>query len=260
MAEPSVAFDRAADFYDQTRGFPAGEEHHVAHMVAQAGNFEKDSSLLEIGVGTGRIALPVSAYVAAYIGVDLSRPMMNKLRGKHNSQDIYLAEADATRLPFGEATFDGTVVSHVFHLIPNWQTALTELRRVLRPDAPLVHIWSKDEGVFHPLWDAWNNALPAQAETTYGVPWRTQPNYLEDEGWRPNGEALTHLLTGQTSLQKFLDQVKERIWSSCWRYTDGEMARGMAAMEAVIPNVFPERETPINTSTTVYARAYLPPR
>ena len=48
----SVAFDRAAEYYDQTRGYPPGEEKGVAAIIAQAGNLKADSRVLEIGIGT----------------------------------------------------------------------------------------------------------------------------------------------------------------------------------------------------------------
>src|SRR5262245_28598658 len=131
----SVAFDRAADYYDQTRGYPPGEERAVASIIAQAGDFNKASRVLEIGVGTGRIALPVSAYTGAYVGVDISRPMMARLKAKQSGEAVYVAEADATLLPFAEHSFDGAAAVHVFHLIPGWQKALAELKRVLRPGA-----------------------------------------------------------------------------------------------------------------------------
>jgi SAM-dependent methyltransferase len=44
-----------------------------------------------------------------------------------------LAQADATALPFPARRFGAAVASHVFHLIPAWETALHELMRVLVP-------------------------------------------------------------------------------------------------------------------------------
>ena len=257
----SIAFDRAADYYDQTRGYPAGEEKTVASILVQAGNLTANSRVLEIGVGTGRIALPVAPLVGSYFGLDLSRPMMNKLRAKQNGESIYLIEADATKLPFPDKSFDGAIVVHVFHLIPSWRDALAELGRVLRPDAKLIHCWSQDEGndVFRPLWDAWNAAIGEKAEKISGSPWREKPDFLGDEGWQPTGEPLSHSYPTQTSLKQFFDLLRGRIWSSCWRYSDEELARGMAAMEALVPSTFANPEAPIHRTNVVYARGYLPP-
>jgi len=60
-------------------------------------------------------------------------------------------------------------------------------------------------------------------------------------------------------VQRFLDQLRARVWSSCWRYNDEEVARGIAAMESVIPTVFADPQATIHRTTTIYARGYLPP-
>jgi ubiquinone/menaquinone biosynthesis C-methylase UbiE len=46
-----------------------------------------------------------------------------------------LVLADATRLPFRDASADVVVEVHVLHLVPAWKQALRELRRVLAPAA-----------------------------------------------------------------------------------------------------------------------------
>ena len=66
-------------------------------------------------------------------GVDLSEPMLQRLREKISGSRISLAVADATRLPFRTGSVEGAYLRHVLHLIPDWRTALAELVRVVRP-------------------------------------------------------------------------------------------------------------------------------
>lgn len=258
MAEPSVAFDRAADFYDQTRGFPAGADEPIAALIAQAGSLKNDSRVLEIGVGTGRIALPLSAYVGRYYGVDLSRPMMNRLRAKQTGEAVYLTEADATRLPFPDKAFDAAVVVHVFHLIPNWRDALAELGRTLRPGGRLIHCWTQDNGLFRGLWEVWNTVLPGGRPMPIGAQWRENPTFLEDEGWQPAAEPLTYTYGVPKTPNKFLEEVRGRIWSALWRVSDADLARGVVAMETMMRDTYPDFDEPVQNQSTFYARAYLP--
>lgn len=259
MTTNSIAFDRAVEYYDQTRGFPAGTEGAVAELIAQTANLNTNSRVLEIGVGTGRIALPLSAHAKSYFGVDLSRPMMDKLRGKQKGEAIYLTEADATRLPFADNMVDAAVVVHVFHLIPNWKDALSELGRVLKSNAPLIHCWTQDNELFRELWDVWNTVLQRGEPPPVGAQWRKNPNFLEDEGWQPTVEPLTFVYSVPKTPRKFLEEVKSRCWSALWRVNDDELANGVAAMENVMRDKYADIDEPLPNQATLYARAYLPP-
>ena len=57
--------------------------------------------VLEIGVGTGALAMPMAARGRRVVGVDLSAAMLGKLRDKDPDRTIPVVACDATRLPFG---------------------------------------------------------------------------------------------------------------------------------------------------------------
>jgi ubiquinone/menaquinone biosynthesis C-methylase UbiE len=259
MTSESVKFDRAVEYYDQTRGFPPGEEKPIAAMLAQVGGLTHSSRVLEIGIGTGRIALPLSAHVGAYYGIDISRPMMMKLQAKHNGEAVYPAEGDATRLPFPDRKFDAAIVVHVFHLIPNWQDALDELARVLRPGAQLIHCWTEDEDSLSDIWRAWNAAIGAENRHV-GARWQQNPHFLEDEGWQPTGEPLTHAYKVTRTPHKLPEIIKKRIWSALWSVSDEDIERGLAIIQPMIEAEYPDPDTTIEGQSVVFARAYLPPQ
>ena len=129
----SIAFDRAAGYYDRTRALPPDiVVQQTELLMNELAGCER---VLEIGVGTGRIAVTLDVPI---IGLDLSRSMMEVLRTK--STTIPLVEGDATRLPFPTAAFDAAYAAHVFHLIPTWETALAELARVVRPGGVILAV------------------------------------------------------------------------------------------------------------------------
>src|SRR6516162_3960347 len=140
---PGVVFDRATSFYDLTRGFPPGVAEQVRDQIALCTGAGHNTRFLEIGVGTGRIALPFVQIGADYTGADLSLPMMEVLRGKiaaipEGAGRLKLAVADAMALPFADASFDVVIMIHLLHLVSDWRETLRECRRVLRDGGWLV--------------------------------------------------------------------------------------------------------------------------
>jgi len=128
----SRSFDRAAPFYDATRGLPVAATAQITALLAA--ELRDYGPCLEIGVGTGRVALALHRAGVPMTGIDLSRPMMAVLVDKAGGRIPFpLAQADATALPFRARRFGAAVASHVFHLIPAWETALQELTRVVMP-------------------------------------------------------------------------------------------------------------------------------
>ena len=258
---PSVAFDRAASYYDETRGFPPGVETPIAALIAQAGNLGIASRVLEIGVGTGRIGLPVSRHIETYYGIDLAVPMLNQLRAKQHSEPIYVTQADATLLPFARSTFDAAISVHVLHLIPNWQAAVTEIARVLRPGAPLLLCWNAgdDPPQVKKLWDAWNAVIPQERRTQVGAKADQDPLFLESEGWHKHGAEQVHEFAASFNPQRHLDRLHKRIWSRLWHLTDEELTTGVAAVEAAIAQEFSNPNMEIPHTGRFHVQAYLPP-
>jgi SAM-dependent methyltransferase len=139
----SVSFDRAAGFYDATRALPAPAMPQLTGLLAT--ELAGRQPFLEIGVGTGRFALPLRAAGIAMAGTDISGAMLRRLAVNAGGGSPFpLAQADATRLPFAAGTFGSVLAVHVLHLIPDWRVAVDEAVRVLRPGGALVASFPTD--------------------------------------------------------------------------------------------------------------------
>src|SRR3954470_6759725 len=101
-----VSFDRAAEYYDTTRGYAEGSAERIRDAIVAYAAADHNTRFLELGVGTGRIALPFIRAGYDYIGVDISPAMMARLAGKLANDSgkaayrFQLHEADITALPF----------------------------------------------------------------------------------------------------------------------------------------------------------------
>jgi ubiquinone/menaquinone biosynthesis C-methylase UbiE len=118
MTNHSLSFDRAADIYDQTRGHPPIVSEQVADSLIAVLN--PSPRLLEIGIGTGRIASPIAARGIEVTGLDISAKMMRRLLDNlpTDRTRLNLIQADATQCPLRSGIFDAVLAVHVLHLIP----------------------------------------------------------------------------------------------------------------------------------------------
>ena len=74
---PSVNFDRAAGFYDVTRPVDDTELAQTLDLLHRT--LSSSGPSLEIGVGTGALALPLAERGWRLTGVDISAAMISKL-------------------------------------------------------------------------------------------------------------------------------------------------------------------------------------
>ena len=119
-------FDRIADVYDDTR-LPLHEEE--LSILVNALKTRNCHSLLEIGVGTGRVSKPLSESSFDMIGIDLSTQMISRAKQKGLWNLII---ADTYFLPFMDDPFDAAILVHVVHLLPDPVMALAEIGRVVK--------------------------------------------------------------------------------------------------------------------------------
>jgi len=127
---PYPEFDHIAPTYDETRRPPSEDE-----LVALAELLHGCRTVLDAGVGTGRLALPLRARQFDVIGIDLSRGMMQRARTKGLER---LVQGDVLRMPIRDHGVDAVVMAHVLQLLPDPRGALRELGRVSRRVAILL--------------------------------------------------------------------------------------------------------------------------
>ena len=252
----SLSFDAVAHVYDATRGYPDDVARRIVLAIESAAHATASTRFIEVGVGTGRIAMPLASLGHIYTGVDISEKMIAQLREKlvaaswqlqtqdwgtlpdedkkrsavvqryvqsHPPASLRLVMSDITRLPFRNASFDIAIAVHIFHLVDGWQRAVQETVRVLRPGGVLLHCWDEHgKSDVQEISEEWQRILQ-----TYGV-----------EGRRP-GASSVHVITHwlrERNLQtqrieavtwehsvtprKILNNITQRLWSNTWSIPD----------------------------------------
>lgn len=113
--EASTYGERIAPIYDLL--YPAGEETEEAADLL--GGLAGGGAVLELGIGTGRFALPLAARGVDIRGIDVSESMVAQLRAKPGGSAIPVDMADFTAIP-GRATYSVVFVAfNTFFALPD---------------------------------------------------------------------------------------------------------------------------------------------
>jgi len=91
-------------------------------------------TVLDVGVGTGRVAIGLATAGADVLGLDASPEMLREARSRIASagRRARLGVADAHRLPVDDRSVDAAVCFRVLMHAVNWQQCVAELCRVSR--------------------------------------------------------------------------------------------------------------------------------
>jgi len=106
----------------------------AGHLVRYAG-VQSGQKVLDVGTGTGVVAVTAALRGARVTGLDLTPELLEQARSNATvaNLDIAWKEGDAESLPFADASFD-VVVSQFGHMFaPRPEVATREMLRVLKP-------------------------------------------------------------------------------------------------------------------------------
>jgi SAM-dependent methyltransferase len=233
----SVSFDRIVDTYDQTRGgLPVGRtfaeavEQHIAPPPAR---------VVEIGAGTGLVALPLTERGYTVLGLDVSSKMIAVAKDRIGTR---VALGDASCAPIASASCDAVVAARVLHVVGDPGAVLTDAARMVRPGGRVVVILAGST--------------------------RTDPRDDIDEATRdmhsgrlrgPDLDAVVEMAaaTGALDLvergrtrpveysetpRRHAEKIENRSWSGFWEISDDAWARtAVPAIERLLALPDPDR-------------------
>ena len=123
------------DFFDET----------VADSIVKASDIKQDSSVVDVGCGTGFLTQHVAMrtqHVGKIVGVDLSPSMLQT--AKDNLAKLGLLGSvefrvgDAEKLPLDDCFADAVVGNMILHHCPRPKRAVSEMARVLKQGGKLA--------------------------------------------------------------------------------------------------------------------------
>ena len=109
----------------------------VAGHLVKFARIARGETVLDVGTGTGVVALTAARAGAKVTGLDLTPELLEQARDNariaQQEENIVWTEGDAEQLPYADASFD-VVLSQFGHMFaPRPEVVVAEMRRVLKP-------------------------------------------------------------------------------------------------------------------------------
>ena len=254
--QTSVAFDRAAEYYDATRGLP--EEGVRLQTALLMEELASATPVLEVGVGTGQVALPLHEAGIQVVGLDLARPMMDKLVEKSGGGLPFpLVQADATRMPFPDGVFGSAYLRWVLHLIPAWETAVEEMVRVVRHEGVICGLLGAYGGVRGEIQDRFSE-MTGIDHAPVGLGWNATgelDRVMAGLGrrYRPLAPIRS---TGSETVEDFMQGIEGNRYSWTWRLPDDVRMKAAKDLRPWARERFGDLDVPVPYEFATEWRAY----
>ena len=212
--------------YDRTRGLPPAVKAAIVNSLAA--ELPKGEWVLDVGSGSGRIAMPLANRGFRVVAADLSAEMLRHLLTKRAKGATFPApvQADAMLLPFGKGAFPAAFSVHTLHLVADLAIALDEIARVVNGVFALGYIEHTPQAPIGWVMNAWRQALAERGYDLSRPMWRDHPEIvaaLTQRFGKPK-TVIAARWEGEISPAKALSGVSERLFTPYWGLPDEEHA------------------------------------
>jgi len=133
-------WDKQAPAYDK-RNLRVYKSAYDLSIQKTRAILSPEHKVLEIGCGTGIIALGLAPFVESIVATDISPQMMYVAKSKAESASITNVEfrvCDGYALPYDDQAFDAVLLFNVLHFVKEPTALLHEAHRLLKPSGYLI--------------------------------------------------------------------------------------------------------------------------
>lgn len=215
-----IDFGSVAEDYETTRGIPDYFMNELIEDIITTCELTPDTLVLDLGCGAGRFVRKLANQKIPTVGIDISKGMLEKACLNQLLGHLYwanLVSSDAVVLPFHQGLFTGIIAIHLFHLLSDWQEALSEVLRVLKPGGSLLTGYV--EGVTH---GSFLNRLYRRRRAELGYVYEYPGAHSDEiiESLRAEGATVeTHQFSTfvEVPIRQTLSFLEQRVFSSMWQ-------------------------------------------
>lgn len=141
MSRDPYRWDERVEAWEEVATSPAFLA--IRDRIIELAEPRRDDHVVDLGAGTGLLALALAPRVQGLVAIDISERMLERLDDAAAADGLINVEplvADLRRLPLEDECATLVVSNYAFHHLddPGKELALAEARRILRPGGRLV--------------------------------------------------------------------------------------------------------------------------
>ncbi|MDX2129948.1 MAG: class I SAM-dependent methyltransferase [Chloroherpetonaceae bacterium] len=232
----SMSFKEIAKHYNAINFIPEKSATEIGECIRDL--IGRESHLLDMGAGAGRISVSIAKAGARVTALDIEPEMLavaGELAASMNIP-ITLVEGDVTTLPFASNSFDAVFTSNVLHLVSNWKTSLREVQRVLKPGGLFIQgrDWLSPNAFASEMKMEFRKIVallnPEMLPTAAAGPMLFQELHLI--GAEPASEIIASAWTEEASPLLLFEKMKNRTYNETWQLEEPLFSESLRRFEA----------------------------
>lgn len=161
-------FDNIAESYYSFT--PALPEKYI-DLLNETFLVQQNDSIIDLGCGSGELALKFAKWSTSVEGVDVSNKMISMARQKDINNKVRWIKASADEFDFGKSKYKLIFAFEAFHLFSKQQEIIRRCTKGLKQDGSLCIGWATYE------WEPWLRRIIIEVFASYGVHWDEWGNW-----------------------------------------------------------------------------------
>jgi ubiquinone/menaquinone biosynthesis C-methylase UbiE len=230
-------YSQIAKYYDKVRPPPADI---LLSQIIEYGKIDANCAVLDIGCGTGRYPLGMSAIKnLMFCGLEPSIEMLKQAVAKDKSKRIFWVRGDGQRLPFPNSVFDCVYMTAVIHHIENKEMALREIHRVAKKGGKCVIMTFSHSGIKKHITHDFPGVVAIDLKRIPSVP--LLKKMMTMIGFRDVHYHAVQLDEGYVPADEYLRRVRNKYMSTLTLLSEEDFQRGFKVFKGRVEKKYGNR-------------------
>jgi len=233
---PKTDYSRIAEYYDKVR---TGNVDSWLSKIVEYGRIREKCDVLDVGCGTGRFALGMSATKECMVyALEPSIRMLEQAMAKDGSKRIFWVGGDGQRLPFQDEVFDCVYMTLVIHHVEDKELVLREIQRVLRKSGSCVIVTNSHARIKRHVIRHFPGMMALDLKRFPSIP--SLKRLLAHAGLRDVHHHVCRYDRGYVSTKEYLERVRNKYISTLTLLSEDEFQKGFQTFRRKIKKRYGE--------------------